>query len=144
MKKLIISLLVLLTYSLHAQHITTWIGGCPGKETKWNEPRNWNTNAVPDEFSFVIIKQHNSGHASQPVIDSTVEVGSIELHNGSVLTITQTGYLYIVDESNTSNKVIIYGGQLINKGQINWKYPDKDLEKVDTAQAVTNTVNGGK
>ena len=55
MKTLIIFLLTLSSSILVAQKSVTWVGGTPGSETSWDEPRNWSDHHVPNEFSNVFI-----------------------------------------------------------------------------------------
>ena len=70
--------------SIIAQNTVTWVGGTPGKETKWEEPKNWDTNRVPDDFSNVVIPDVSSTTFALPVIsEGTVEVNAIQIHTQS-------------------------------------------------------------
>ena len=101
-----------------AQEITSWIGGTPGKENQWDEPRNWENNEVPDENTHVIITSKNTGHMSQPMIDGQVEVGSIKVYSGASLTIGHEGELIIDGEYVYSEGLVNLGGVIKNDGMI--------------------------
>ena len=118
MKSLIIILLSLSTTFVYAQNVLTWQGGTPGKESVWAEPKNWTGHQVPDEFSYVIIRQLNSGHDAQPVIDGEAEVASVEIHPGASLTVTPNGKLIIDNTYTPKPALLLFGGTLINKGLI--------------------------
>lgn len=96
-----------------AQHVFTWKGGTPGQETNWNEPRNWSTYQVPDEFSHVVIKRLHTGHYAQPVIEQEVEVASIQVHTGASLTIKTGGQLLIDGEYAKQEELTLFGGTLL-------------------------------
>ena len=119
MKTTIIGLFLLTTSFLHAQNTATWIGGAPGKETKWSEPKNWSDQRVPDEFSYVVISGRQSGHDAQPVITDLVEVASIELRSGASLVISSTGEVAIDGTDIYTEGIANYGGRLVNHGVIN-------------------------
>jgi len=119
MKTLIITILTLVSTTIFAQNTATWKGGTPGNETKWNESKNWSDNQIPDENTNVIIKFMNTGHFAQPVVEETVEVGSIELHAGAYLTITESGQVLIDGSEFYTIGIVSYGGNLINEGVIN-------------------------
>jgi hypothetical protein len=118
MKTLIIAILTLVSTTLFAQNTVTWKGGTPGKETQWNESKNWSDNQVPDENTNVIIKFMNTGHFAQPVVEESVEVGSIELHAGANLTITESGEVLVDGSDFYTIGIVSFGGTLINQGVI--------------------------
>lgn len=118
MKTLAILLLSLISTATIAQQTVIWKGGTPGKETSWNEARNWSTYNVPDEDTDVVIKALHTGHHAQPVIDDLVEVRSIELHTGASLTIEVEGRLLIDGEEHYTLGIVNYGGTLFNHGMI--------------------------
>ncbi len=118
MKTLIIVLLSLLSTSAIAQTSAIWKGGTPGRETSWNEARNWSIYQVPDENTEVIIKALHTGHHAQPVIDGQVEVRSIELQAGATLTVSRGGSLLIDGEEQYTFGIVNYGGKLVNDGLI--------------------------
>lgn len=126
MKNILIILTMLSTTTLVAQTTATWLGGTPGRETNWEEARNWSNYRVPDEFSNVIIKHTNSGHQSQPTIRGTVEVLSIEIQSNAALIIDVDGSLLINGDDTYTRGVLIYGGQLYNNGKI-------DLRQIDNS-----------
>jgi len=98
MKTLLIALFTLISTITIAQNQVTWKGGTPGKETSWNEARNWSNNRVPDEFSDVIIPDVSTSTFSTPVIkEGTIELNSIMIESNAQLTI------------EASAKVIVYG-----------------------------------
>lgn len=85
--------------SLFAQNINTWKGGTPGKENKWDEPRNWSKNQVPDEFSDVIIPDVSTSTFSYPIIEEAIiELNSIMVQSTANLTIESTATLVIYDD----------------------------------------------
>ena len=99
MKTLIIALLTLTTTILTAQKTITWIGGTPGKETQWNEPRNWSNNKVPDEFSDVIIPDVSTTTFSFPIIsEDIVEVNSLKIYTGASLKVESNARLLVYDK----------------------------------------------
>lgn len=118
MKTLAILLLSLLSTATIAQQTVIWKGGTPGKETSWNEARNWSNYQVPDEDTDVVIKALHTGHHAQPVIDGRVEVRSIELHTGTSLTIKEKGKLLIDGAEDYTLGIVNYGGMLYNDGLI--------------------------
>lgn len=137
MKSLFFVISILSCTVLIAQKDVSWIGGTPGQETNWNEARNWSTNHVPDEFSNVIIKWANSGHHAQPVIDGEVEVLSITVQGNATLAINEQGRLIIDGEHAYTEGIQLYGGRLINDGQIELYHIDHQ-----TAEAVREQVEG--
>ncbi|MFT5165661.1 MAG: hypothetical protein ACI8P3_000889 [Saprospiraceae bacterium] len=98
MKILLITILTLTTTFTFAQQSVTWKGGTPGKETNWNEAKNWSNNKVPNEFSDVMIPDVSTSTFSDPVIkEGTVELNSISIGSNGQLTV------------EASAKVIIHG-----------------------------------
>ena len=128
MKAFAIVLFFLITNSLTAQTGTNWlngrsgfetfwIGGTPGQETDWEVPQNWLDNRVPDEDSWVIIRNLNTGHGAMPEIDSEVKVAGIEVQQSAELTVSDEGML-LVDGEYANNHGILNFGKIINKGKI--------------------------
>ncbi len=130
---LIIALLLTATTFITAQNLITWEGGTPGKECKWDEPRNWSTNNVPDEFSFVIIKNLNTGHGAQPIINVVAKAANLEIQSGAYLTITKKGVLELEGDLEKYG-IEFHGGELFNKGNI-------VLKNIDLASAEKTTTN---
>ena len=98
MKTLLIAILTLTTTLTFAQQSVTWKGGTPGKETSWNEARNWSNNKVPNEFSDVIIPDVSTSTFSAPVIkEGTIELNSISIASNGKLTV------------ESAAKVIVFG-----------------------------------
>ena len=97
MKTLLIALFTMISTITIAQNTVTWKGGTPGKETSWNEAKNWSNNRVPDEFSDVIIPDVSTSTFSTPVIkEGTIELNSIMIESNAQLTV------------DVSAKVIVY------------------------------------
>lgn len=119
MKNLIIVLIAIATTYATAQNTIEWIGGAPGYATAWDEPRNWNTNNVPDEFSYVTISSKNGDRTPQPVIDGLVKVKAIEVQFGATLTVTENGYLIIDGTDANSEGLLIYKDNIHNTGTMN-------------------------
>jgi hypothetical protein len=98
MKTLLIAILTLTATITFAQQSVTWKGGTPGKETSWNEARNWSNNKVPNEFSDVMIPDVSTSTFSTPVIkEGTIELNSIRIASNGKLTVESTA------------KVIVFG-----------------------------------
>ena len=98
MKTLLIALFTMISTITIAQNTVTWKGGTPGKETSWNEAKNWSNNKVPNEFSNVIISDISTSTFSTPIIkEGTIELNSIMIESSAQLTV------------ETSAKLIIYG-----------------------------------
>jgi hypothetical protein len=129
MKTFAIFLFVLTTISLNAQfesnwrHVgasgfeNVWLGGTPGQETNWDNPRNWSENRVPDEDSWVIVQNLNTGHHAFPIINSEVIISGIEVHAGASLKVAAAGEL-IIDGEYANNYGILNYGDVINEGRI--------------------------
>lgn len=98
MKSLLIALFTLISTFAFSQSTVTWKGGTPGKETSWNEAKNWSNNKVPNEFSDVIISDVSTSTFSAPVIKvGTIELNSIIIESNAQLTI------------ETAAKLVVYG-----------------------------------
>ncbi|MDB4727915.1 hypothetical protein OAF63_03915 [Saprospiraceae bacterium] len=138
MKTLIIAILTFSTSLIIAQNTVTWVGGTPGNETSWEEPKNWSDNKVPNENSVVIIKDFNSGHNAQPVITENVEVASIEIQANAQLTIEENGELIIDGSFTYSEGISVYGGEVINKGTVHLYSLSVDLTE-DYFNKIQNT-----
>lgn len=118
MKNLIVLLAFFAPLALTAQNTITWKGGTPGKETAWNEARNWDMNRVPSEDDVVVIQVENNGHFSQPIISSEVQVAWVKINVGASLTIAGSGQLTVDGEYTYSEGISIYGGDLTAKGKV--------------------------
>lgn len=89
------------TTILVAQNTVTWVGGTPGKETNWDEPKNWNIHKVPNEFSDVIIPDVSTSTFASPVIrKGLVELNSIQLASSTKLTISKSAQLVVYGRAN--------------------------------------------
>lgn len=117
MKTLIYVLSFFAITSLNAQTEMIWLGGTPGQETNWNQPKNWSTNQVPSEDDWVIIKSTNSGHNAQPIITTEVTLAGLEIQAGATLTIATKGELTI-DGAMTYNHGILNFGKITNSGMV--------------------------
>lgn len=122
MKNLTTLFALFIPFLLTAQTNIVWKGGTPGQETKWTEPQNWDANRVPGEFDHVVIHAENTGHFSQPVLDGTAQIASVEIGPGAELHIAETGQL-VVDGTHTySEGISIYGGKLVADGIVILKH----------------------
>lgn len=84
--------------SLRAQRTFYWEGGTPGRESNWNCPDNWSSNAVPDAFSNVIIPDVSTRSRVYPVLShKNAEVNSLVLESGSSLAIQEGSCLVVFD-----------------------------------------------
>ena len=135
MKTIMIVLLAVTSNFLFAQQQITWVGGTPGKENRWEEPKNWDAQRVPDENSKVLIKTCYSGHNAQPIINTSVDVASIELQDGARLTINGQAKLIIDGTYTYSQGIVNYGGHIINEGiiQLNEIANTENLTMLDSS-----------
>lgn len=141
MKTLIIIAMTLISTLSFAQQIVEWKGGTPGKEQMWNEARNWNTNQVPDEYSVVIIKRQNTGHNAQPVILQNVQIASMQLESGAMLTVAEGSELMIDGTYTYSEGIKNFGGHLENEGTIQFRNIDyTELNGVEDMIAGTGEI----
>ena len=131
MKNFFILLFSLVTSITFAQQIAIWEGGTPGKENCWNEAKNWSNQTVPDEFTFVIIEYRNSGHQAQPIIENAAFAASVEIQSRAKLQIMEKGSLHVDGEGLYTHGIAVYGGQLINKGEIHLNNLDSELSIED-------------
>ena len=100
MKTLLITVFTLTVFSVTAQTTIEWVGGTPGKETNWDEPKNWSSHRVPDEFSNVVIPDVAATTQSYPVIRSgVVELNSLMLESQAKLTIQKDAQLVGFEQS---------------------------------------------
>ena len=96
MKNLLIVLLTMASTSLMAQNTVTWIGGTPGNETSWDEPKNWSNHHVPNEFSNVYIPEVSTSTFSNPTIkNGVIELNSLQIVSTAKLTIDKMAKLIV-------------------------------------------------
>lgn len=96
MKTLIIALLTLTSTIITAQSTVTWVGGTPGNETSWDEPKNWSNEHVPNKFSNVYIPDVSTSTFSNPVIEKgTIELTSLQIVSTAKLTIDEMAKLIV-------------------------------------------------
>lgn len=96
MKNLLIVLLTMASTSLMAQNTVTWIGGTPGNETSWDEPKNWSNHHVPNEFSNVYIPDVSTSTFSNPTIkNGVIELNSLQIVSTAKLTINKMAKLIV-------------------------------------------------
>ncbi len=101
MKTLIIFLLTLSSSILVAQKSVTWVGGTPGSETSWDEPRNWSDHHVPNEFSNVFIPDVSTSSFSNPTIkDGVIELNSLQIESTAKLTIQKMAKLIVYGDAD--------------------------------------------
>ncbi|MCR9287957.1 MAG: hypothetical protein NXI23_11270 [Bacteroidetes bacterium] len=120
MKTLLFAALTLISTITFAQQKVTWEGGTPGKETSWNEPRNWSNNTVPNEFSDVIIPNVSTTTFSNPVIKKgQFELNSIKIESNGYLTVDATAKLVVYTEViGLANENVILEGALLVMDEI--------------------------
>lgn len=96
MKNLLIVLLTMASTSLMAQNTVIWIGGTPGNETSWDEPKNWSNHHVPNEFSNVYIPDVSTSTFSNPTIkNGVIELNSLQIVSTAKLTINKMAKLIV-------------------------------------------------
>ncbi len=124
---LIIFLTVFTTFVLAAQNTITWKGGTPGKETAWNEARNWDAHRIPNENDRVVIPTEFNGHFAQPMIEGEARAAWVEIQAGGSLYVARTGQLTIDGAYTYSEGISIYGGKLESDGEIILKDIDQEI-----------------
>jgi hypothetical protein len=139
MKTLITIIFIATTAIISAQQVVTWKGGTPGKENCWAEPRNWDTNRVPDEFSHVVIKFRNNGHFNMPVIHSNEQIETIEIHSRAYLTITEKGTLLLYGANLEGDDIQLFGGNIHNTGRI--IYEDLEADHFIARSSIARVYN---
>ena len=125
MKTLSIAILMLLSTITFAQQKIVWQGGTPGNETSWDEPRNWSTNQVPDEFSDVFINDVSSTTFSTPIVrKGKVELNSIRIASNAQLTISKEARVLVYGYTLgfTQENVTIEGALLVMRDDRNPKF----------------------
>ena len=97
MKFLLSMSLLFLVSTSFTQNDVNWIGGTPGLENAWNEPRNWSKYRVPDAFSDVIIPDVSTTTRAYPHIPQgmVVELSSLLITSGANLSLEQGAQLII-------------------------------------------------
>ncbi len=97
----------------------SWIGGTPGAESEWSNPKNWSENKVPDwSDESVIISDVSTQSGFFPIISNEVaEIPHLRLEGNSTLTIAKNGKL-IINGSDTYNFGILNVGSVINYGYV--------------------------
>ena len=145
MKAHLFLVLLLLTATAFSQKTSEWIGGTPGRENAWEEPRNWHNGHVPDAFSYVVIEAKNSGHHAMPILGTSTSVAQVVLRNGAELKITPSGSLEIDGTDTYSYGIVLHGGKVFNEGNVtlyntksparivHGKHPGSLSDKVDVA-----------
>lgn len=139
MKTLITFFFIATTAIISAQQVVTWKGGTPGKENCWTEPRNWDSNKVPDEFSHVVIKVRNNGHFAMPIIHTNVQIEAIEVHSKAYLTITEKGTLLLYGADLNRDDIQLFGGNIHNAGRI--IYEDFDADDFIARSSIARVYN---
>lgn len=120
--KLLCTIVICLLYIQvgYSQSKLHWIGGTPGKQTLWDEPKIWSTNRVPTGSDLVVIKSHNGGQFSTPFINEQVVVAQLEIHHNAGLHIAPKGQLIIDGTYTYSTGLSNFGGTLIVEGVIEY------------------------
>jgi hypothetical protein len=122
MKALITVAFVCTTIMMSAQVSATWVGGTPGKETAWNEAKNWSNHAVPDAFTDVYVKDVSSTTFSYPVIkQGAFELNALFVEKSAKITIEDDaqlvvyGYTHGIDDEICKIKgpLLVYGEILL-------------------------------
>jgi hypothetical protein len=91
--------------TIHAQ---TWDGST---STSWNEPTNWNTNAVPTSTGNVIIP---GGLTNYPVLASNVTINRIDMQTGSSMDVN--GFTFTIN--TTSANFSYFTGATLNNSNV--------------------------
>lgn len=142
--KIIVPLLLCLPVygsSLFAQKTVIWKGGTPGRETQWQCPKNWLGNAVPNEFSDVLIPDISSSGMAYPVVNQVVEINALRLEGNTMLTIAPEGQLtvandiFVAQAENLKGKgvLIVLNGIEKNNHAASAGKPDRDESSSDNS-----------
>ncbi len=126
MKTLIIALLTLTSTIITAQSTVTWVGGTPGNETSWDEPKNWSNQLVPNKYSNVYIPAVSTSTFSNPAItNGIIELNSLQIESTAKLTIDKMAKLIV-----RGNADGIFAGNVNIKGSfIVWdEVSDKEID----------------
>ncbi|MFK7776307.1 MAG: hypothetical protein AB8F94_29565 [Saprospiraceae bacterium] len=126
MRILIIIAITFSTTFLYAQKIVIWIGGTPGSETSWDQPKNWSNHNVPNEFSNVLIPDVSNSTFSNPVIQNgIIELKSLQIESSAKLTIDKMAKLIVYGKAEG-----IYASNVEIKGSlIVWdEVSDKEVD----------------
>ena len=118
MRALFLFCLALFTgFALSAQN--RWVGGTPGTETDWLQPRNWSKNRVPDwTDSVVLIPDVSTQSGFFPVVSTIVPaIPHLFVASGAKLVLKPSGDLTI-DGATTYNHGILLYGEIINSGHL--------------------------
>ena len=120
MKNAFIAVFILFATGTFAQKSITWKGGMPGRETCWNEARNWSGHTVPNEFSNVIIPDVSTSTFAFPVIqDGMVEVNALIVASNAMLTLAPNARLVINQQAEGLNQPQLQlKGTLIIQGEL--------------------------
>ena len=127
MKPMLLILLSLISLNCFSQVTSKWRGNTPGKEQDWKCPSNWSTNSLPNEFTDVVIPVDISVTYNYPVINGEVEINSLSVWPGAILTI-KDGSLTIHDTERSNYKRV----QILGK---------KNLIEKETALYTTGEVS---
>ena len=96
-----------------------WVGGTPGAETAWNNPRNWSQNHVPNwSDETVVVPNVDASTGYYPVVDNEVPgIPFLKIDGGAKVTIKRNGVLMVNGES-TYNHGIQAIGSVYNYGHL--------------------------
>ena len=99
-----ILILSFVSFKVSAQYSSTWKGMTPGHERQWSYPSNWSRNAIPDEFTDVVIPFDITGGQNYPVLKiSEGTINSLYIAHGAHITIWR-GRLITLDEAKNFYK----------------------------------------
>lgn len=128
------ALFLMLCVHGYAQRTTTWKGGTPGRETAWDCPKNWSNNAVPDEFSNVIIPNVSTTTRSLPVIRSgEVEVNTLFIHPNARLTIAASAELRVLGQGED---ILPHDTSIVGKRPVYVRPQDEGAKPGATAKSI--------
>ncbi|MDQ3017152.1 MAG: hypothetical protein M3R25_10610 [Bacteroidota bacterium] len=102
MKSLILSMIIMLsTKLLPGQILSIWIGQTPGSERAWQQPNNWSTQTIPNEFSDVVIRTDETLTNNYPIYPSGLtEINSLHICPGAQLYI-RSGDIVVLDNAKS-------------------------------------------
>ncbi len=95
----------------------TWTGNDISNPADWTSPANWDWEEVPDSNDYVIIPDT----INDPVINSSLSIGSLTIETGASLTVNSSSIVDIYENG------LVLDGRLTVDGRVILNSPEGDL-----------------